>query len=538
MTSDLIRFYRNEIPGNRKKDYYFKNILLWDDYDLEVKHDFIQLLFPDKTGGVNKDAFKLTDRDIEVFKTDTKIRNNVLRATIRMLNFYGFKLTKNMDLEQIKEIKRTEKGTVIGLHSIHNYRRLSRMMSFLVKINMKKLSAIVFLMICTALKKDAEFKRKVKMSNSLEIWLDTQKYLETYKKLVDINLIGKEEDSTDDDYMDEDEKSREEIEYDETRFQKICTKFKGLNYTGNSCYQDSVLLPLLAMPNRIIREQILEKNLSKIVYKDKKWISCGKNLEQDILIRQSIQKELQRITASMRNMEDNQTCSNLRKLFEKCPGSEAFHRKGMQDAGEFLLYLFNIFQTEVMLKHRVTYVTNDLESNDNLVKTFEETQVSSPVLSVSAHILQRYNREHPPSLRTFLSEQDDSVLSDRNLYKDFETGMTYRRRIEIIDVISTPYLVFNLQRLIQRHSRQEIRNNLPIHINETIVIGSKTLKLHAIVVHTGLHYTCYIKCVGSWFWYDDSPSKTSHIIKHIGDFQKMLTSEPNPAEKGILYFYS
>jgi hypothetical protein len=43
-SEELLAFYRGLAPDNRGR--YLREILLWDDVDLEYVHDYIQWLFP------------------------------------------------------------------------------------------------------------------------------------------------------------------------------------------------------------------------------------------------------------------------------------------------------------------------------------------------------------------------------------------------------------------------------------------------------------------------------------------------------------
>lgn len=525
---ETLRFYLDEttIDG-----YSFRDIMKLPDSKLEQQTKIIKHLFPDQ----------IDTESLSLFKKDKKLRKNVVQSTLRMMELYGYTLDKETNIMQIKEIRRVENGLLVGLYSTQNFPRLTLIMNFLDKINMKKLSALVFLMICHALKKDAEFKRKVKLSGVFPTWLSTQPYMKKYKNMFDIDNMkfATEEDTpTDDDYLDEDD-SAEEVEFEETKFQTYCANFQGLDYTGNSCYQDSVLLALFAIPNKIITDGILDKDIKPSALSKKKWISCGDTDAQDLENRKLVQHELRKITNSMRNLTGPKTCSDLRKVLRNCPGAQSFHDRGMQDAGEFILYLFNIFELNTITKNRITYVTNNLKNNENLVQTFQETQVSTPIFNIpSQTLVRKCFKEYPPSLKHFLKNIDDSVLSKDNLYIHPDTGDSYQRRIEVINVISASYIIFYVQRLHLQDNNRITFQVAPVKIPESIVIGHKTLRLHAIVVYSPEHYTTYIKCNKWWFYYDDISTGSKHKIKYVGTYDKMLRSNPKPSENGTLFFYS
>jgi hypothetical protein len=226
------------------------------------------------------------------------------------------------------------------------------------------------------------------------------------------------------------------------------------------------------------------------------------------MYRKNIQKELCKIANSIRGEGDVRDCSDLRKCLSYCKGSQEFHRGGMQDAGEFLLYLFNIFEVNLMKKSRVTYVTNSLSNPPkNYVKTFEEIQTSTPLLSINSHDL-----EPGINVIDFLEQTDDALFEKEDFYRD-ETGQRYRRRIENINVISSPYIVFNIERLGYDKLGREVYLNVPVEFSENIVLGGMFLKLHSVVVHNNMHYTCYIKYGKSWYYYDDIREP---LIREVG----------------------
>ena len=228
--SKIILFYQDALQVN---NYFYSDIINWPDYRLEVEQDFIQWLFPDK----------INSPDIEIFRTNKQIRRNVIRATSRMLQFYGYTFVKD-GVFQIKELKRREKGVIIGLYSEQNYERLTRIMTFLNKINMRMASSLVMLALCYAMHKDIVLRRKIKDSGTLKDWFQTQKYLRQYIDVYDIDTMGIRQ---------------TQISSDKSR---VC-RFTGLNYTGMSCYQDSTLLALLAIPNEFINKN-KDKKESKI----------------------------------------------------------------------------------------------------------------------------------------------------------------------------------------------------------------------------------------------------------------------------------
>lgn len=69
-------------------------VLKQDDHWLEVCHNYVQWLFPTKEfSRVTPDAPVLDEATIEAFRSDDLLRNHLRAAFIRILSFYGLRLT-------------------------------------------------------------------------------------------------------------------------------------------------------------------------------------------------------------------------------------------------------------------------------------------------------------------------------------------------------------------------------------------------------------------------------------------------------------
>jgi hypothetical protein len=87
--SRLVAFYRGD--GTDSEGRSLKEIVAWDDDDLEAVHDFIQWLFPlPEPSQFNPDAPLLTEADIAAFKGDPVIQANLRKSFERILGFLGF----------------------------------------------------------------------------------------------------------------------------------------------------------------------------------------------------------------------------------------------------------------------------------------------------------------------------------------------------------------------------------------------------------------------------------------------------------------
>jgi len=91
--SQLLRFYFGSHPDHRGR--MLAEILQQDDLWLEMTHDYIQWLFPlADLSRASAHAPLLDDATIAAFKSDELLRNHMRAAFVRMLAFYGLKVTR------------------------------------------------------------------------------------------------------------------------------------------------------------------------------------------------------------------------------------------------------------------------------------------------------------------------------------------------------------------------------------------------------------------------------------------------------------
>lgn len=136
--TNIIRFYRNEklfaLPT-------LTSVWNFDRDELENNHFYIQWLFPlDTASAYNRFAPILTEYDIQIFKTDIKIRENVMKSLSVMLNFYGFTIKNN----QISIAKDFVSKSHWLTKNNHNFKRITRILRFLNLIDMKDLACSFF----------------------------------------------------------------------------------------------------------------------------------------------------------------------------------------------------------------------------------------------------------------------------------------------------------------------------------------------------------------------------------------------------------
>lgn len=302
---------------------------------------------------------------------------------------------------------------------------------------------------------------------------------------------------------------------------------QGLRNIKSSCYLDSVLLALFVTPNDFISNVILNSELqpiSKIICRNKNIVD--NTPEIDLLNRQKIQKQLRLIADSIQNKNKKTVkyCTNLRKVFKDCPNPENYHLGGEKDAGEFLTYILSIFDINSAKKEIITYGTNDLQTNSNLTLVSKIIDDRSSIINFIDSFKLEENKKNINYINDFLSQINHSGVLENYLFK---------RTIQITTLISTPYLIFNFQRI--NHITNKFMKTKIIPTQTLTIQDGSRFQLSAIVVWLQNHYTTFFKCNENWYYHND----LFNSIKNIGNFQKLLEQKnPSPITNGILYFYT
>lgn len=293
---------------------------------------------------------------------------------------------------------------------------------------------------------------------------------------------------------------------------------KGLSYKGNSCYMDSTLFSLFFSNYPIIDYYLLETKQTE---------TCSKN----------IQENLTTISLFIRNqLDDKMTCMNLRKALKGCDDlPQPFYRTDTQDAGEFLLYLFNKFGLTIANQYQYTYVSND---NKNYIEISKRELKTDPVVQILSTELVHMSDNTQYSLCHFIKKTDIAELDEQNLFK--KDGKTYKYRKQITKLIA-PFIVFRIQRLGYDNEGEETFYKTKLVPSKVLFMSDEkqktiysTLTLQSIVIHheSFAHYSCLFNKNDTWYHYNDLKG-----IKKIGSYEKMLEIDPNPISHGILYFY-
>lgn len=499
---------KNESKIIKKFIKYSKNFNDQDDQALEISKKYMKALFPAKKA--------MSSSDVTAFRLNKLLRKQVVICTLRMLLFYGFVIDQKDIIKQIKPLNRFVNNTTIGLYSNRNYNRITQIMNFLVEIDMEYLSAIFFLAICNSLTSDKALYKMIP-NKYLTDWVHTQSYINYY---------------------------------DTSKFlkQNECS-ITGLNYKGNSCYMDSALICTFAIYNKSITDNILNKNLDNLKDGRRLFSICNKNLKDDIKFRKNIQKALIDITNSIRNRNTKiKNCSNFRSVIKNCPTSQAFHGTNTQDSGEFLTYLFNIFQVDVAHTSRKTYGSDTTLSPKWTLVTKQIDNKASPIVNIESTAL--LNVKDNYDITKFIKKTEYSELDPFNRWIPDKKNpdISYTLKKEIYKLKSSPIIIFNITRTYGEQIFDKKGDFIKIKTHnvwkkisapEILIMKDKSLYLSGIVVHTGgAHYVANFKCNDKWYWYDDNPGGYKHIIKNIGSYEKMLNTTPSPLTHGTLFFYT
>ncbi len=88
--SSLLEFYRGKLAT--PEGFRYAEILAWSDTRLEDVHTYIQWLFPlPERSGANPSAPVLDIATVAEFRRADDLRENLRRAWLRMLRFYGLR---------------------------------------------------------------------------------------------------------------------------------------------------------------------------------------------------------------------------------------------------------------------------------------------------------------------------------------------------------------------------------------------------------------------------------------------------------------
>ncbi|XP_072270530.1 uncharacterized protein [Pyxicephalus adspersus] len=135
-----LKFYRNEICFE-PYGVCIDSLHDWkhDYYKLENNHNFIQWLFPLREPGMNKNAWPLTEKEIEEMKKDKEVMKRFLKSYELMLGFYGIEInTETGELNLAKNWR--ERFTNLN-NNTHNNLRITRILKCLGELGYEHFQA-------------------------------------------------------------------------------------------------------------------------------------------------------------------------------------------------------------------------------------------------------------------------------------------------------------------------------------------------------------------------------------------------------------
>ena len=160
---DLINYFRNEQSDNRA--CYHKDILQFDENEIEYEHDFIQWIFPTiEKSRFNSDAPVIDKSFSERFQKDELAKSNYCKSCQLYLNYIGFCCDGQGKIKSIKP------GRIYEL-PFHNYLRITRMLNSLNQVGNNTCSANLY----QALMKDVRTDSNKIDEKTLKYWRETQK---------------------------------------------------------------------------------------------------------------------------------------------------------------------------------------------------------------------------------------------------------------------------------------------------------------------------------------------------------------------------
>ena len=129
----LLAFYYGSHPDSHGR--MLAEMLKQDDDWLEVCHNYIQWLFPTKEfSRVTPDLPILDKATIEAFRTDELLRQHLRAALIRILSFYGLKLTLD---SVIKGANWESRKSNWFTENTHNSLRITRILKCLAALGLE-----------------------------------------------------------------------------------------------------------------------------------------------------------------------------------------------------------------------------------------------------------------------------------------------------------------------------------------------------------------------------------------------------------------
>lgn len=288
----------------------------------------------------------------------------------------------------------------------------------------------------------------------------------------------------------------------------FCDNLKGLSWTGNSCYMDSVLFALFAIPNDI--------NTNFLANYDQN--TRNSRIQAEII-------NIMKYITTPNNSDYN--CSNIRKIIRDeyhVKYDERFYTNKMQDAGEFLLFLVDKLEnTNLLFKRDAVYGFN---KKNNVEPISIQKKYDSIVWNVTPYNLQHLDINKVYNIRTLMTLESE----DLNIH-----NWKYTNKLDVSEIIDSPYIIFNVMRKKMENNREIYLKHKIIPTKTLMINNDRKLYLHSIVVLVSNHYITYFRC-NDWYVYNDMSS--GRKISYVGSYADMLLQNTSPIKNGLLYFYT
>jgi hypothetical protein len=322
---------------------------------------------------------------------------------------------------------------------------------------------------------------------------------------------------------------------------------RALKWTANSCYLDSALFAFFAGPKKFIHEMLtmsLEDKTDRMILKD-----CnGKDWKTNLAHRKKIQDELKKIYESItRTGPKVEECTDLRTALANCPDAEEYHGVDFGDSGEFITYLTSLFPIEKNIIHVTTYLTNTIGIDlDQVLEYYPDTLKKEKTEKVSlVNVINPEKEELNDRLKfklsDFLIEKLDTGKLEVGHEYIADNDIMYKRVITVRTVISSPYFIFSLKRLLESGGSMMTDIFVP---DLDIQIGEQLFTLSGVVMHTGgCHYVAIANYNGKWWYYDDNPNGPPLLIdfESFQNFVSVSNLSPdliNPLTHGTQFYYT
>ena len=334
----------------------------------------------------------------------------------------------------------------------------------------------------------------------------------------------------------------------------LCSQIRGLYWRRNSCYMDTSLHCMLAVPS-VLSHFILNVNLETPIIP-----VCGVTPALDLINRRRVQTELRYITETIRGKAKPEnmaaTADKLRLLFRTCdlPASRQWWTGQTQEAGELISWLLSLFPIDLGIAVRKSYATNNIKLQDVSKMHQTATHIStqeSPVVSIYQHDLQSKGSTTTP-ISDFLTDIQDSGELEAKYSFVATVGdkeESFRRSVRIKKLFKAPgAIIFNTHRggggehplkLVGGAAERWIKT--PIDPDEYITLDSgQRFEFCGVILYDGGHYTCCYNCTNIWYYYDDLQGRGDlSIPTEIGPYKTLMSGRYSREirTRGTVYFY-